>query len=403
LHGTENAIAIEGRLRIIETGPFAAEVGEAMKRLGMVLGAAAATVATIAFAAGTDNNSKQQPWPRPSPPPVYTPHTPNAAAWGSRSTPHLPPAASRQAASSSSSTSVYVYSPYGYASYPYGGSYAYGCYPSYGGYGSGYSYGYPYGAAYPYGATPYSYFYPAYSPFGPGWYSPYSAAAFTPADQLFGPAPIMRMMGVDQWFSQPMAAPARRVGAAGRRDQDAAPRATDEPKPAPRPAGAKATEQAWKMIGIGDAYFANRKYADALDRYRRAAQSAPQLADAWFRQGFANAAMGHYDRAAKAVKRGLELKPDWANSDFRLDDLFGDDAVAKKKQLDALLRAADSNAGDGDAWLLAGLYYYFDGKPDRAAPFLRRAAEINGNDAAMKNFLAGKEEKEEKADGAGGF
>ncbi|MGD0900205.1 MAG: hypothetical protein ABR915_20415, partial [Thermoguttaceae bacterium] len=87
----------------------------------------------------------------------------------------------------------------------------------------------------------------------------------------------------------------------------------------------------------------------------------------------------------------LELKPGWASSEFRLDDIFGEDSAAKKKQLDAMLQAADANADDGDVSLMVGVYYHFDGKPDRAAPFLRRAAELNGNDAAMRNFLEGEE------------
>jgi hypothetical protein len=37
------------------------------------------------------------------------------------------------------------------------------------------------------------------------------------------------------------------------------------------------------------------------------------------------------------------------------------------------------------------LCYHFDGKPERAAAFLRRAAEVGGNAAAMKNFLAGQQ------------
>jgi tetratricopeptide (TPR) repeat protein len=218
---------------------------------------------------------------------------------------------------------------------------------------------------------------------------------FIPPEQLFGPGPIMQMMGVDRGFNRP-AVPARSAPVARARNADAPGLAADDAKPAPRPAGAKATETAWKLISFGDALFANRKYGDALERYRRAAQAAPQVADAWFREGFAHAATGHYDRAAKAIRRGLETKPDWANSDFRTDDLFGGDTVAKKNQLDAMLKVAEAEPANGDVALLVGLYYYFDGQPDRATPFLRRAAEIGGNDAAMKNFLSGKEEQKAK-------
>jgi tetratricopeptide (TPR) repeat protein len=244
---------------------------------------------------------------------------------------------------------------------------------------------------YPYGLP---YLYPRYAltPFGPIWYPPFlpAAAAFMPAEQLFGPGPIMRLMGVDQWFNRPAAGRAANPQPAAARprdrDQDLGARAADELKPL-RPAPAKAVDLAWKLISFGDSYFGNRKFAEALDRYRKAAQSAPQVADAWFRQGFANAAMGHYDRAAKAIRHGLEIKPDWASSAFRLDDLFGDDTVAKKNLLDAMLKVAEAEPANADVALLVGLYYHFDGKPEQASPFLRRAAETFGNDAAMKNFL----------------
>jgi tetratricopeptide (TPR) repeat protein len=240
---------------------------------------------------------------------------------------------------------------------------------------------------YPYGGMPYWYPRYAYTPFGPIWYSPFPAAAFMPADQLFGPAPIMRLMGVDQWFNRPAAgwAANQQPPALRPRDQDVDVRAADEFKP--HPAAARAIDSAWKLISFGDSYFGNRKFADALDRYRRAAQAAPQVADAWFRQGFANAAMGHYDRAAKAIRHGLEIKPDWASSAFRLDDLFGDDTVAKKNLLDAMLKVAEAEPANADVSLLVGLCYHFDGKPEQASPFLRRAAEVGGNEAAMRNFL----------------
>ena len=65
------------------------------------------------------------------------------------------------------------------------------------------------------------------------------------------------------------------------------------------------------------------------ERYRKASQSAPQLADAWFRQGFALSAMGRYDLAVTAIKRGLKLNPNWAKSDFDLKELYGPDKLLR--------------------------------------------------------------------------
>gem|GEM_PF-2423117 len=382
-----------------------------MKRSWMVFAVTLAAVGGVAVMAA-DNSARSKTTPAP---PSFRPADTSAAGWrggdpsaGGAARARAAAAAARVRTAPAPNTTVnvnwvwpqwrypgwYGYYPYGYSGYnPYWG-YGYGTSPwGYTPYAWSYPYGYSYGGGYLYGGLP-PYLYPgyAYTPFGPVWYQPYPAAAFMPADQLFGPGPIMRMMGVDQWFNQaaPGWAQARPAPAPRARDQDARPRA-DDAKPPPQPAGAKAVDLAWKLISFGDSYFGNRKFADALDRYRKAAQSAPQVADAWFRQGFANAAMGHYDRAAKAIRRGLEIRPDWASSGFRLDELFGDDTVAKKNLLDALLRVAEADPANADVSLLVGLCYHFDGKPERAAAFLRRAAEVGGNDAAMKNFLAGQQ------------
>ena len=69
-----------------------------------------------------------------------------------------------------------------------------------------------------------------------------------------------------------------------------------EPEP-PQPRGTseRSVALAWKFIGYGDAQFAKRQYAEANNRYRKAASNAPQLADALFREAFALSAMGRSD------------------------------------------------------------------------------------------------------------
>ena len=97
--------------------------------------------------------------------------------------------------------------------------------------------------------------------------------------------------------------------------------------------------------------------------------------------------MGKYDQAAKAMRRGLEEKPDWADSNFRLDDVYGDNAADKKAQVDGMVKAAEAEPTNGDLSLVVGIHLYCDGKIDQAASFFRRAAQIQGNDANIKGFL----------------
>jgi tetratricopeptide (TPR) repeat protein len=230
----------------------------------------------------------------------------------------------------------------------------YGFDPIWGTYGYGYlyPYGWPYGYAYP----------PIYLP--PG--TLYGSQVSSPAVSVNRPAP------------RPP------------RDQRQAVPEPPEPNPADqRATNAQATALGQKYIGYGDAWFAKGKYFDANARYRDAARSAPQLADAYFRQGFALAALGNYDAAVKVMRRGLAIDPRWPDSPFRLDDLYGPNAAAKNTQFSALPRAAKEKPRDADAAFLLGVYYHFNGQPDLAAESFNRAARLlGGHSQFIEGFLS---------------
>jgi tetratricopeptide (TPR) repeat protein len=156
-----------------------------------------------------------------------------------------------------------------------------------------------------------------------------------------------------------------------------------------RATNAASVARAQKFIGYGDALFARGKCAEANDRYRKAAQAAPQLADALFRQGFALAATGRYELAVRAIKRGLALDPKWPQSGFALDELYKDNMVDKAKHLEAMAAAAQKRPNDADPLFLIGVCLYFDGQAARAAPFLSLAAQLSGGNAEyVSPFLA---------------
>jgi tetratricopeptide (TPR) repeat protein len=159
----------------------------------------------------------------------------------------------------------------------------------------------------------------------------------------------------------------------------------------PRGSNPRAINLGWRFIGFGDARFSEQEYAEAYVRYKKAAQAAPVLADAYFRQGYALIALGRYELAATALKRGLEIDPGWAGSDFRNDDLYADHPQAKMAHLDALAQAAVEQPNDADLLFLVGVFLHFDGQTDRAKPFFRRAARIAGvgGDIHLRGFLEG--------------
>lgn len=210
----------------------------------------------------------------------------------------------------------------------------------------------------------------------PSFYYAYPPPIWIPAENVYGPQAMLRFMGVGG--SGEALSPAGNPGLALRSNLDSD---TPEPKGQDRSTNAQANALAWRFIGFGDAQFAQQKYVDANVRYRKAVSAAPQLADARFRQGFALAAIGRYEQAVAAMKRGLKLDPNWTKSGFDIKDLCGDDELVKDAYIDALATAADKNSNDANLLFLLGVSLHFDGQAERAKTFFDRAAKLAGNDA----------------------
>jgi tetratricopeptide (TPR) repeat protein len=209
---------------------------------------------------------------------------------------------------------------------------------------------YPYYDAYPYGYGSYYYGYPNY------YYSE-SVPDCDSAGPAFGP----------------------QIGHNG-----VPPPPGDEPEPkkgANRSANVRSSASAWKSIGYGDAMFAKRRYAEAADRYRRASDAAPQLAEAWFRRAFALTAIHRYDLAVDYVKRGLRLDPKWPKIAFDGKDTLWTDAEAKKEYFATLAKLAADNPADSDILFLVGVHFHIDGQEVQAKKYFNRALRIAGANA----------------------
>ena len=122
--------------------------------------------------------------------------------------------------------------------------------------------------------------------------------------------------------------------------------------------------------------FAKGRYLEATSVYRKADHAASDLAHPLFRQGFAYIAAGRYDRATEAFREGFARDPNYLDSSFRLGDLYGADESAKQQHQERLAQAALDADQDADLMFLVGLSLHFDGTPDRAEPFFRRAAQL---------------------------
>ncbi len=232
--------------------------------------------------------------------------------------------------------------------------------------------------AYPYGYDPY-YAYPPGYLYPPPHFNYWSGAPLhLPAETLYGPEVMKRMMGV-----APQIRPNTNVIVVPENKADA-----DEEPAVPRASNARSVALGRRFIEFGDAQFLDQKFTTAYLRYKEAVKAAPLLADAWFRQGFALVASGRYEWAARAIKRGLELDPGWPRSNFRVDILYGANRMAKQAHIDALAQAGLDEPDNADLLFLLGVMLHCDGEAPRATPFFQRALELAGGDVAhLKAFL----------------
>lgn len=275
---------------------------------------------------------------------------------------------------------------------------------------------------------PYRYYYYYYGPYWPGYpwpyppppppvYIPYGPIFVDPDAAGYGPRSVLRLMGVEHWFSAPPSsqqdsssrplAPNRvgNLGAGPLGDQAPAPKAPNQPNLNPPlvlegrekegppggnnvPDAGQNPQRAMLLVDFGDAHFANKKYADALGRYREAARLDPQLPEAHLHMGFALAALGKYAEAAQAFKQALRLDPNWPASGFRLSVLYGPQEAERVAHRNALAGAAAAKPNDPDLLFLLGIMFYFDQMRDQARrSFLEAARLAAPNTAHIDPFL----------------
>jgi len=248
-------------------------------------------------------------------------------------------------------------------------------------------------------------FYSLYTPGAWGWglypyYQPYGAYAplyggilpplVIPSSEIYGPNALDNFLNppggaaAPQGVAPPPAAPPANnagfgalAGAVEAVKKQGKPRATN--------ADARARSQ--RFIVLGDGHFAKQKYSDAYSRYKLAQQAAGDMADGYLRQGFALIAMGRYEAAARNLKRGITLDPSWADAKFALQQLYGDNGLAKAAHIEALVQET-LKAPSADTMFLLGVLLYFDNRPDEAKPLFLRAQQLSGgDDEYLQGFL----------------
>lgn len=255
-------------------------------------------------------------------------------------------------------------------------------------YGHGYGYRYYYPRTYIYYSRPYyRNYYPSYDyGCGFGYSKSYVVSPLVPAyvrsGDVYGPDAVKDFLGVDRDLGKGPLAPLPKVIEV--EPEDAGPRVVDVPEEAKEivASNEQARARAAQFVAFGDSQFGAQKYHQAAQRYRSAIETAPDVADAHFRQGLAYVASNRFDLAAAAFRRGLQLDPLWVNSSFRIDELYGRNRLAKDSHIDGLAKVALADRDDPDNFFLLGLLLHFDGQQERAKKFFEQAARLERGDTA---------------------
>jgi hypothetical protein len=227
-------------------------------------------------------------------------------------------------------------------------------------------------------------FYAVNQPVGGYYYNPqanfidyYGSTSYEPAEIAYGPQAVKQFVGLDRNFAlAPLREVPARLPLLGLAEARATPIAGA--KPIVRLANAEYRRKAEKYLAEGDALFHSQKYHSALQKYKLAANAAPDMAEAYWRQGHAMIATSNFDLASGAFKRAIALSDDTTRAGFQLKDLYGAGVISKDAHLDALAGHALERSGSSDPYFLLGVFLTYDGQRDRAEKFFDRAAELAG-------------------------
>ncbi|MFN0021169.1 MAG: tetratricopeptide repeat protein [Pirellulaceae bacterium] len=264
-------------------------------------------------------------------------------------------------------------SPFVYGNYGYGNC-GYGCVPYRGCYYPGTYYG---------GYPAYNTFYYNSYPYGYGVVG--NGPIFAPAQAIYGPGAVRNFLGM----AEPTAPAPAAVRPLTLKSSAVVVKKLTEPRKV-REASPEYRRKADQFIAQGDMLFHEQKYQQAVDRYKSAAEMAPDSAEAYWHKGHAYAATNRYELAASCFRRALTLNPDIARGGFGLDKLYGDTRMAKEAHLEAIAGYCLEHPDTADAYFVLGVFLHYNGEADRAEKFFTRAAELAGPDATyLARFVPG--------------
>jgi hypothetical protein len=142
-----------------------------------------------------------------------------------------------------------------------------------------------------------------------------------------------------------------------------------------------------RRTDLGKEAFERGEYGRAAERFRQAADLAPNNAEPLLLLAQAHIALGNYRRAFDTIQTGLRLDPDWPKQPFKPIDLYGDNVADYAEHTQAIDDLLTAMPNDPVMLFLAGYQLWFDGRRDEAKLLLQRAAPSLPDPTLVDQFL----------------
>lgn len=144
--------------------------------------------------------------------------------------------------------------------------------------------------------------------------------------------------------------------------------------------------KAKRYTTTGARLFTQGLYHRAAEQFRQATRQVADDATPHFYLAQSLFAAGKFSEAARAVKDGLKINPDWVEADFDMRDLYGNpgDLVP---QINTLARDLKANPLDKNALFLLGFELFMTGEKARAQTVFEQVARLEADDRHLVPFF----------------
>jgi tetratricopeptide (TPR) repeat protein len=146
--------------------------------------------------------------------------------------------------------------------------------------------------------------------------------------------------------------------------------------------------EAKRLSAIGMTAFRDQEYGLAAQKFNQAVESDPTASRAYFLLGQAYFAQGKYRDAIHQIAQGLGLDPTWPKNAFRPRfDIYADHPEDRQRHLQQLEDAVARQPNQAGYLFLLAYQYWFDDRRADAEKLFRQVRPLVGDPALIDLFL----------------